>query len=114
MRSCDEKITRVSGHNIFESLFRPISRSLNRHFLFTSQIVSLMTFMISRFMVRMGLLSGMPTDCRTKHGPIRWSPPQQCPLLSLPLHPLHLEPIDCSAATHKDNPPVHRRLAASG
>ena len=70
--------------------------------------------MISRFTNRTDLLAGMLTDCRTKRGPIKWSLPQRHPLLSPPLHPLHPKPADHDAATHRGDPPVHRRLATSG
>ena len=39
--------------------------------------------------------------CRTKHGSIRWSLPQQHPLLSPPQHPLRPEPADRDGATRR-------------
>ena len=109
------------GHDIFELLFWTILRSLNKQLSFTSQTLSLHTADVSLMALRFHELQsrtdwllGMLTSCRTKHGSINWSLPQWRPLLSPPLHPPHPKPTDRNGATHRDDPPVHRRSATSG
>ena len=51
---------------------------------------------------------------RTKHGPIRWPPPQWCPLQSPPQHPPHPLAADLNALTHRGDLPPCRKWATAG
>ena len=99
----------LSGHDIFDFLFQPILCSLNGHSPFLLPTFSLWLLRFHDLRTRTGLLWKVLTIGRTKHGSIRWSPPQWHPLLSPPQHPLHPEPADHDRATHRGDPPVHRR-----
>ena len=52
----------MSGHDVLNFLFQPISRSFNEHFPLHLKNVSLMTLMTSQFTNGMDLLFGMLTD----------------------------------------------------
>ena len=68
---------------IFLNLYFDL-RSLNGHSPFYFTNLSFMTLMISRLTSKNGFIDWrMLTICRTKHGSIKWSPPQWCPLLLL-------------------------------
>ena len=61
----------LSGHDIFESLFRPILRSFLECFFFHFSNVPFMTLTISQFTIQADLLWEVLTVYRTKRGSIK-------------------------------------------
>ena len=98
--------------NFYFNQFYPYLKTITYLFIDTSLTTShllVMTLMILTNSPFDKLRMDYIWDCywlvRTKCGSIKWPPPQQCPLWSLPLHSPHLLATDCNATTHRANIP---------